>query len=205
MMFEIEKKFLITNSNFEKLKPYLKESKREDMAQWYINGERTRLKVNGIGKKIWIKELKKNINGEQRIEKKLSPPTEEEKKSLYLHPVVIKQRYYFDDDKKISLDIYIFPDFGKILEIELNKKENEEYLRLLKENKETDKIFERKLKNLPLNWKELKKHEKTKDERYFNFNIAKILYSIPESLNQCRNVFHEEILKLYDFTDKKHQ
>ncbi len=198
---EIERKFAIKPDEAEKLKS---NCEREGIAQWYTQNSRIRLKVN-INGEAWIKEEKKAISYEKRTERKTFTIDEDEILNLKKFPVVIKWRYYFDEEKKVSLDEYLYPEFEYILEIELNDQEVKKYLSIENSNlsqsqkaKEKDKIFEKKIQNLPLRYRDIVKNEKTKDERYYNFNIAKMIEKVPNfsTKGDLEKVFYKRLCEI---------
>ena len=197
---EIERKFLINKYNPDLIKSaFLK----EEIAQWYLNNSRIRLKVSNK-KGTWIKEKKEDAGSEKRIEKVFSSVKDSERARLKDAPVVIKLRYYLDKEMKVSLDEYIFPEFDSILEIELNSKEGEQYLEIEKSKLDSiekrsmiDLLFEKKIKGLPLNYKELIKNEKTNDKKYRNYSIAKKLKDLDEIKEKLSSVFYEILKYIY--------
>ncbi len=167
-MFEIEKKFTIDKSLSKRLTTLSKG--KVGLAQWYIDSKRVRLIVSK-DKIDWEVETKIDVNGEVREENTLSD-FKIDKNILFKYPVVIKLRYYLDDNKKISIDKHIFPKIDNdILEIELEQGETELYFK----SRNKERIFKGKVLHLGINWKELKKHEKTTDKRYYNSYMAKVL------------------------------
>ncbi len=195
-MLEIERKFVINN---EKIKKLIENKEKDFIAQWYSNSERIRMIVNK-NKIKWIKEIKKiQCTPEKRSEKKIPIEENEVIKKLCNFPVVIKIRYYLDDERKVSIDKYLYPKCENILEIELNEKEVEKYLKITK-TKEKDELFIRKIEILDLKWEELLKKEKTYDENYFNFNIAKVLKN-PNIINTGERegkFFFEKLTAIYN-------
>jgi hydroxylamine reductase (hybrid-cluster protein) len=196
---EIERKFLI------KYNPDLIKSVflKEEIAQWYLNNSRIRLKVSNK-KETWIKEKKEDASSEKRIEKVFSSVKDSERARLKDAPVVIKLRYYLDKEKKVSLDKYIFPEFDSILEIELNPKESRQYLEiekseldLIEKRNMIDSLFENKIRSLSLNYKELVNNEKTNDKEYRNYSIAKKLKDLDKIKGKLSSIFCKILKGIY--------
>jgi CYTH domain-containing protein len=197
---EIERKFLINEDITNIIKTAIS---KEGIAQWYLNNSRIRIKISDE-KLVWIKEKKEDLNNEKRIEKVFSSVKDSEKEMLKNAPAVIKYRYYLDEEKRVSLDEYIFPEFAKTLEIELNSKENEQYLKIEKsklgyveKRKKVTLLFKNKIRGLPLHYEELIKNEKTNDKKYRNYSIAKKLNDLSLIKEKLDYIFYEELKKIY--------